>query len=98
MDLRKKVILSIGIRVQAERYMLSKITDLSLIRKNQTAILFKRFKSEFQVTNGEEVKILDKVNLITPENIHLNSFMFEPILDLSMDHLKQLYSDVINLT
>ncbi len=25
--------------------------------------------------------------MITPENIHINSFMFEPILDTSLDHL-----------
>lgn len=97
MDLRKKVILSIGIRVKAERYMLSKITDQSPITKDQTAILIKRYKTEFLATESENIKTLDKVNLITPENIHLNSFMFEPILDLSMDHLKSLYTDVISL-
>lgn len=34
---------------------------------------------------------------MTPENIHLNSFMFEPILDISDHHLKQLYKDVQDL-
>ena len=34
---------------------------------------------------------------MTPENIHLNSFMFEPILDISDHHLKQLYVDVQGL-
>lgn len=29
--------------------------------------------------------------MMTPENIHLNSFMYEPILDMSYDHLKKLY-------
>jgi hypothetical protein len=98
MDLRKKVILSIGIRIKAERYILTKITDTTPIGNFQTAELFKRFKSEFQLTHPEHIKTLDRVNLLTPENIHLNSFMFEPILDLSMDHLKQLYNDVISLT
>jgi energy-coupling factor transporter ATP-binding protein EcfA2 len=97
-DLRKKVILSIGIRIKAERYMLSKIADQTPITKNQTATLFKRYKSEFQTTQDLEIQTLDKVNLMTPENIHLNSFMFEPILDLSMDHLKQLYDEIIHLT
>lgn len=97
-DLRKKVILSIGIRIKAERYMLLKITDQSVITKNQTATLFKRFKNEFHTTLISEIQTLDRVNLMTPENIHLNSFMFEPILDLSMDHLKQLYNEIISLT
>ena len=34
---------------------------------------------------------------MTPENIHLNSFMYEPIMDMSDEHLRQLYSDVLNL-
>jgi len=34
---------------------------------------------------------------MTPENIHLNSFMYEPILDLSAQHLKKLYNKVCKL-
>jgi len=34
---------------------------------------------------------------MTPENIHLNSFMYEPILDMSNEHLKQLYRKVYAL-
>ena len=31
---------------------------------------------------------------MTPEQIHLNSFIFEPILDLSFDEVRSLYSKV----
>lgn len=31
---------------------------------------------------------------MTPENIHMNSFMYEPILDLSDIYLKKLYQKV----
>ena len=34
---------------------------------------------------------------ITPQNIHLNSFMYEPILDMSSDELKKLYDEIKNL-
>ena len=37
------------------------------------------------------IKLLKEVNLMTPENIHLNSFMYEPILDMSPTQLKNLY-------
>ena len=40
---------------------------------------------------------LDKVVLMTPEIIHLNSFMYEPILDMSGRHLSELYSEVKKL-
>jgi hypothetical protein len=35
--------------------------------------------------------------LMTPENIHVNSFMYEPILDMSDEHLRKLYQDVAAL-
>jgi hypothetical protein len=34
---------------------------------------------------------------MTPENIHLNSFMYEPILDMGNVHLKELYKRVKEL-
>lgn len=93
-NLEEKIILSIGIRIKAEEHMWSKVTDQTEITKNQTWKLFKRFKTEFEHVEEEAISLIDQVNLITPENIHLNSFMFEPILDLSIDHLKQLYTQV----
>jgi hypothetical protein len=35
---------------------------------------------------------------MTPENIHLNTFMYEPILDMSDEHLRKLYKSVVALT
>jgi len=37
------------------------------------------------------------INGAPPENIHLNSFMYEPILDLSAQHLKRLFTKVAML-
>jgi hypothetical protein len=31
---------------------------------------------------------------MTPENIHINSFMYEPILDMGIDDLKGIYERV----
>jgi hypothetical protein len=95
-ELESKIILSIAIRLLAEDFMIKKISNPSFvnkIKKNQTRELFERFKIEFYSEN-ETIKILERVNLMTPENIHLNSFMFEPILDMSPEHLKNLYRDV----
>jgi len=97
-NLEEKIVISLTIRLKAENYILSKITDKSEIRGNQTGILFERFKKEFKGIKDFEIKILDRVNLITPENIHVNSFMFEPIIDLSIDHLTQLYRDINSLS
>lgn len=50
-----------------------------------------------QFGNDEEVKMLDEVNIMTPENIHLNSFMYEPILDMDINELLNLYQRVKSL-
>ena len=31
---------------------------------------------------------------MTPENIHVNAFMYEPIIDMSDDHLRKLYCKI----
>ncbi len=43
------------------------------------------------------LKVLEKVNLMTPENIHVNSFMYEPLIDMSDYYLKTLYREVNEL-
>lgn len=94
-NLENKIVLSIAIRLLAEEFMISKISDkdkILEISKNQTYELIKLYKEEF--TNVDEIKVLEQVNLMTPENIHMNSFMYEPILDLSDSYLKNLYEKV----
>lgn len=95
-ELESKIVLSIAIRLQAELYMINKISDpafVAQISSNQTRELFSRFKQDFSADTNALEK-LDQVNLMTPENIHLNSFMYEPILDMASHHLKALYTDV----
>lgn len=97
--LENKIVLSIAIRLKAETYMIIKINDMSKtddIKGNQTRVLFEMFKEK--IGGVESIKILEQVNLMTPENIHLNSFMYEPLLDLADIHLKELYSNVKDLT
>ena len=96
MQLENKVVLSIGIRLKAEVYMVKKINDQAFwenISTYQTIRLIERYKIDFP-TKDLEIVILEEVNLMTPENIHLNSFMYEPILDMSNEQLKRLYKDV----
>ena len=44
--------------------------------------------------SAETLKVLNQVILMTPENIHINSFMYEPLMDMSNHHLVTLYKDV----
>jgi len=63
---------------------------------NRTSGLFREFKVKFSA-DAATIAILERVILMTPENIHLNSFMYEPIIDMSDEHLRQLYLDLQKL-
>lgn len=98
-NFENKIVLSIAIRLKAEKFMVNKINNpsfVSSIISNQTIALFKKYKSK-NPSEIENLKILEQVNLMTPENIHLNSFMYEPILDMSDRHLRDLYQKAKNL-
>lgn len=97
-NLEHKIVMSIAIRLKAEQFMKSKITDQAFLsgldtETNQTRKLFDKYKEEFN-NDEESIEILKKVNLITPENIHVNSFMYEPILDMGDSELRGLYQTV----
>jgi hypothetical protein len=63
-------------------------------KRNQSAWLIKAYRDNI---NDEVMSILDIVAMITPENIHLNSFMFEPILDMSSKKLYEVYQEIKTL-
>ena len=98
-NFENKIVLSIAIRLLAEQYMIKRIADpgfVAGIKYSQTGKLFVKFKEKF---GSEEatIRVLQKVILMTPESIHLNSFMYEPILDMSDEHLRRLYGDMLKL-
>jgi hypothetical protein len=97
--LEDKIILAIGTRLKAEEYMWSKVTIQDQINGSQTGKLFQRYKNQFDTDNDhkEIIRTLESVIIMTPENIHLNSFMYEPILDMSTDELKNLHTNVCKL-
>ncbi len=93
-ELQNKIIFSIAIRLKAEEWMLNKLNQKFEPTKNQTRGLYDAIKEEL---SDDEKRIIQKVLMITPENIHINSFMFEPILDTSLDHLYKCFEEVKNL-
>lgn len=98
-ELEFKVILSIAIRLCAEEFMIRKINDNDFVKSidsSQTAKLFSKFSATHE-HEADALMILGQVNLMTPENIHLNSFMYEPILDMSALHLYSLYKSIRGL-
>jgi len=97
--LENKIILSIAIRLVAERYMLKYLSGKPSVEIKDdlgTRDLFDLCVKE--KLESERTQTLESVLLMTPENIHLNSFMYEPILDMGIHHLVTLYKEVIRLS
>lgn len=99
--LENKIVLSIAIRLLAEQYMYDamikagkKEADFA-VDSQQTGKWTAKFKKF--CSNDTNTTIIDEVNVMTPEVIHLNSFMYEPLIDMSLHHLKKLYSKCKNL-
>lgn len=98
--LENKITLSIAARLKAEEYMWSIVKDKSEINGSQTSKLYDRWVSENDPDDMRFIEIkktLSQVILMTPENIHLNSFMYEPLMDMSSHHLVKLYEELKQL-
>ena len=95
--IQNKIVLSIAIRHLAEKYMHGKIiasgkdeADL-VVSGNQTGKWTGIYKDTCPTDSNKD--IIERVNMMTPELIHVNSFMFEPLIDMSISHLIKLYKD-----
>lgn len=95
--LENKITLAIACRLKAEQYLISKLfdKDITTIERNQTRELSNLYKEKYP--QSDNLPIIDRINLMTPENIHVNSFMYEPLIDMSVFHLIDLYRNVQTL-
>lgn len=101
--LENKIALSMAIRLITEEIMIQQIIEncgtdeeIKEIDSNQTGKLLSLYK-KCSGTNKDVLPILEEVSLMTAENIHLNSFMYEPLIDISILQLKKLYGMLLPL-
>ena len=89
-------------RVKAEKFLTNKLR----IIKNNTDYWYQGTSDQFRglleeykplANNAADMHTLEKVGITVNSNIHLNSFMYEPILDLTIEHLIALYNEVEGL-
>jgi len=101
-DLDGKIILSMAIRLLAERFMINEITVVDKSgnvleevykQNNQTGKLLGQYK-KLCSEQHDNILLMNKVSLMSSENIHINSFMFEPIIDMSIKSLVDLFGRV----
>ena len=95
-SLEDKIVLAMATRLLAEREILVHMERPSNIRKNQFWEFYNAFRDQFgsDETKKGILDVLEQVNIITPANIHINSFMYEPIIDVGIDELVCLYERV----
>lgn len=106
-NIENKIVLSMAIRLRAEDFMMNQIEnytpngDMKMIdiqsKTNQTGALYSEYKNNIVHFEKDYTKILEKVVMMTPENIHINSFMYEPILDMQGIHLVELLNQMDEL-
>ena len=101
LNLEDKVLLSMAIRMQAEIFLINELRKITgdanywCQSQNQFGSLVKDYTS--LAPSAPAMRTLEKVSITVSSNIHLNSFMYEPILDLTIDHLVNLYNEVRDL-
>jgi len=93
LKLENKIILSMAIRLKMEEYIIEKVNINKEFSNNQTFQLYTEYKNKYP-HEKDKIKIFEKVNMMTPENIHLNSFMYEPLIDMADYSLKKLYNEI----
>ena len=100
-DLQDKILLSIATRILGEMYITNQLrickSDNEYWSSNgQFGKMLNELEGYFSPTDDRIVS-LRKVSVTVSSNIHLNSFMYEPILDLSLIHLIELYKEIKSL-
>lgn len=106
--LEEKIVLSVATRLLAERFLVDRLLGGRAPPANKRFSIHdwiaERRRSLEEGARGEgralteretrELEALDDVALMTPEAIHVNSFMYEPILDMPGSSLASLYRSV----
>lgn len=94
-DIIPKTILSIACRLKIEEKIIGDNFQLiNGIESNQTAQLKDKYGD---LLTSKVLNIIEKVQISTPEFIHCNSFMYEPLIDIEGTYLLDLYKEIKGL-
>lgn len=100
--IEEKIVMSIALRIYGEKYMFKRLKS----KRSSISPNFDFDKAEFGNTLGEfrkifeerekEIKILDSISILTPMEIHVNGFAYEPLIDYSITRLRTLFKELIS--
>jgi hypothetical protein len=99
--LERKMVLAIATRIKAEKCLLGILRGKARGCK-QFGEIYEVFKNIAQEMHGEigqeylkKKQVLERVAIVVPEYIHVNSFMYEPLIDTDVQTLIDLYKEVV---
>ena len=98
-SMEHKVILSMATRIKAETYIKARfMADGKTLDEDssQTGRWTELFCVECP-NEADTQKVLRSVSIVTPELLHVNAFMYEPIIDMSVMEIAETYSAVKSL-
>lgn len=94
-DIKSKTILSIACRILLESKIIEKnYSIISDVDSNQLSTLKNKYKDKLST---DALSLIDEVQITTPEFIHANAFMYEPLVDIDGKYLFDLYNNIKNL-
>ena len=94
-DLESKTILSIACRLLLESKIIK--DNYSLINHITEYQLATIKEENLDKLTDATIKLIDKVQISTPEFIHGNSFMYEPLIDIDGEYLLSIYNEIKDL-
>lgn len=99
LELQDKIVLSIGIRTLVERYILGSFAEhgTETPEVNSLGKLIGAFKDMLPGEYAVHADCIEQAALIVPENIHVNGFMYEPLVDIGSHSFVNLYRDCLAL-
>ena len=95
-SLHARVALAVAIRLEAERFMYGRlnIRPPSECDHAKTYYLITKYRKKFPES---DMSALEKVGIMVPDFIHLNAFMYEPLVDIDGSSLRDLFRKVRDL-
>lgn len=95
LTLEDKFVLSIYCRLKVEIYMKNKFpVECTEDSNNQTRKWFNKVKDKLKASSKD---VIERTLMVSPAAIHMNSFMYEPLIDISGWELINLYNDINKL-
>lgn len=94
MALPEKVVLSMGVRFLVERCISTELGQEQIeVEEGPLGALARELKQKLPDAYKGHSELIQQAVLMTPENIHLNSFMYEPLIDMGIHRLFALYRE-----